>query len=453
MSERDDVLVLRLRNTLEDRLQGVESQVVEIYLCGHTAYKPPHLGNLRPVVVFDLLIRLLRWIGKEVRYTRNTTDIDDKIIARAKEEGRSIEEITEEATAAHKRSEELLGCAPPTMNPHATGYIPRILQLIRELIDKGVAYESEEHVFFRVNNETTKGNGFYADREGREGESEGAEHKENHADFVLWKPSKPEEPGWPSPYGLGRPGWHTECVAMILGTSRNLTIHGGGCDLRFPHHANELLQLKQCGCMPQMWVHTGMLVDGDGRKMSKSLGNTIDVVQLAEYIPGVILRLALLSTHYRHPLPWTAEKLQQAERLWFKILERIRGSKYRRSEDVVPSQAVIQALCDDLNTPLAFTRLLELSNEELFYTVDFLGLFDATFFPAKASYEEIDKHVLEYRQARESKDYTQSDELRARLEAEGVHVREDYSWFCGLPQNYQRFFGGYCCDEGCERCE
>jgi cysteinyl-tRNA synthetase len=185
--------------------------------------------------------------------------------------------------------------------------------------------------------------------------------------------------------------------------------------------------------------------------MSKSLGNTIDVVQLAEYIPAVILRIALLSTHYRHPLPWTAEKLQQSEKLWFKILDRIQGAKYKRSGDTVPSQEVLNALCEDLNTPLAFTRLLELSDEELFYTVDFLGLFDSTFFPAKASYEEIDNHVKEYRVAREQKDYSRSDELRERLLEEGVHVRANYSWFCGLPKNYERFFNNDC-EEGCEGC-
>lgn len=423
-------------------MSPVESKVVEIYLCGHTAYKPPHLGNLRPVVVFDLIIRLLRHLDKEVRYVRNTTDIDDKIIQQAALKNVEISTITEKATAAHRRSEEVLGCIPPTINPHATGYIKSILDLIEGFIASGVAYESEGHVFFDV--QAVKKNEFYAGRE--EQPATDAEdyvgYKKHPGDFVLWKPAKPNEPGWTSPYSLGRPGWHTECVAMIRGTTVNLTIHGGGCDLRFPHHANELLQLACCGSVPQMWVHTGMLVDGNGNKMSKSLGNTVDVVELAEYIPGVILRIALLSSHYRHPLPWTPEKLHQAEKLWIKMLERVQQSKYKNPNYEYTSvpRGIIEALCDDLNTPQMFTELLKLSDEELFYAMDFLGLFDAACIPAQTTHEEIDKHVAEYRSARESGNYAESDRIRAELADEGVCVRADYSWYCGLPKDYQRFF-------------
>lgn len=412
----------------------MQENLVEIYLCGHTAYKPPHLGNLRPVVVFDLLIRILRRLGRKVRYIRNTTDIDDKIIHKAAQENLKIEEIVDLASSAHRHVEEILGCIPPTINPYATAYISRMLALIAELITKGMAYESDGHVLFKV-----KGNADFYPSECLAKEEEFASYKYDQRDFVLWKPSEPDEPGWPSPYGIGRPGWHTECVAMILATTERLTIHGGGCDLRFPHHANELLQLKEFGHSPRIWMHTGMLTAGNGQKMSKSAGNTIDVAELAEHIPGVILRIALLSTHYRQPLPWTPDKLEQTAKIWQKLMNRVHTAKYTTVQEPQDSK-ILEILCNNLNTPQAFAELEKLSGRELFDSMDLLGFFDASPLAAKASNTEIEKYIEDFLNARKKNDYTQSDKLRKDLAQEGIVVQVDGSWHYGLPKNWREFF-------------
>jgi cysteinyl-tRNA synthetase len=423
-------------DTRSRQLLHITESVVELYLCGHTAYKPPHLGNLRPVVVFDLLIRVLHRLGQQVVYTRNTTDIDDKIIARAAEHEITISEIVETATSAHKHAEEGLGCAPPTFNPYATAYIPQMLELISSLIARELAYEADGHVLFKVKDELID---FYPSQ-CQIDENEVVAYKRNQRDFVLWKPSKPGEPAWPSPYGLGRPGWHTECVAMIMGTSKHLTIHGGGCDLRFPHHANELLQLKEFGRTPRLWIHTGMITAGDGQKMSKSVGNTVDVCELLEYIPGAILRLALLSTHYSQPLPWTADKLEQAAKLWNRLLHRLESARYSPTEDKrePEDRQVLVALCNNLNTPQALTELEQLSGRQLFDSMELLGLFDANFLPGRASYTMVEECVEKFKAAYQAGNYIESDRIREALADEGVVLGMNGKWRCGLPSDWRQ---------------
>lgn len=419
---------MHLKNSLSQSLVPINANPVEIYLCGHTAYKPPHLGNMRPVVVFDLLIRVLRHLGQDVIYVRNTTDIDDKIIHRAQEEGVEMEVITDRAIEAHSEAEHILGCKPPNLNPMATGYIQEIIRLVDGMIASGKAYATEEgDVFFDTSN--LESPDFYpTDFKDSDNQAGG---KLNPRDFALWKSAKPGEPSWASPYGLGRPGWHTECVAMILATTQQLVIHGGGCDLKFPHHANELLQLREYGHVPNVWVHTGMVVDQSGHKMSKSADNTLDFVSLGDEIPGVILRIALLMTHYRQPLPWGRERLEQAASIWGKIHARLRNAKYKLS-DTTPPASVLDILCNDLNTPEVFATLFQLKDDEFFATVDLLGLMDAYHTPSKTSGKEIEEYIQQYLEAKKAKDYEKSDKIRDALLHDGIHIEKDGKWWCGI---------------------
>ena len=349
-----------------------DPQRVTMYVCGPTVYNYAHIGNARPVVVFDVLFRLLKALygDDHVVYARNITDVDDKINKKAMDEGVDISVITNRYADIYNADMAMLGALPPTHQPRATAHMPQMIDLIERLVEQGIAYVSEGEVLFDVA-KFDAGSGRYGQLSGRMLDDmiagarvEVAENKDNAADFVLWKPSKPGEPEWPGPQGLpGRPGWHIECSAMseaVLGLP--FDIHGGGQDLIFPHHTNEIAQSCAAhghgdpAAYAQYWMHNGFL-DFSGEKMSKSLGNVKLVHDLVKDHPGEALRLALLSGQYRQPLDWTPELIAQSRAR----LDGLYGS-LRKFADVAVTpmatpDAVMDALCDDLNTPRALAEL------------------------------------------------------------------------------------------------
>ncbi|HVL22219.1 MAG TPA: cysteine--tRNA ligase, partial [Amaricoccus sp.] len=348
------------RTRSKAQFRPIDPGNVRMYVCGPTVYDRAHIGNARPVVVFDTLFRLLRHVYGDhaVTYVRNLTDIDDKIIARASESGRPIEAITAETTDWYHADMAALGVLPPTVEPRATAYVPAMVAMIETLIARRHAYHREGHVLFDVKSYPDYGR--LARRSLDEMQAgarvEVAPYKRDPMDFVLWKPSTPDQPGWPSPWGEGRPGWHIECSAMsykLLGES--FDIHGGGIDLVFPHHENEIAQ-SMCahpeGRFANVWMHNGFL-NVEGEKMSKSLGNFFTVRDLLDRgIPGEVIRFVLLSTHYRQPMDWTEQKVQEAEqalRLWRMIGPAPLGGP--------PPADIVSILSDDLNTPEAITIL------------------------------------------------------------------------------------------------
>jgi cysteinyl-tRNA synthetase len=363
---------------------------VRMYVCGPTVYDYAHIGNARPVIVFDVLFRLLRHIygAEHVTYVRNVTDVDDKINARAAERGISIRELTEETYRNFKADVAALGCLPPTVEPRATEHIEQMKTLIERLVVNGCAYVAEDHVLFHV--AAMKDYGQLAHRSLDEliagARVEVAPYKKDPMDFVLWKPSKPGEPAWPSPCGIavpGRPGWHIECSAMAwkhLGET--FDIHGGGIDLVFPHHENEIAQSRCAFHTPVManyWMHNGFL-QVEGEKMSKSLGNFVTIHELLTDWPGEVIRLNMLRTHYREPIDWTLKGLEESARVidsWRAAYDDVE-MVWERPRNIF----VAEALCDDLNTPLAIHHLHEFhkkikSNGDALYLADnlaFLGL-------------------------------------------------------------------------------
>ncbi|MDA0230046.1 MAG: cysteine--tRNA ligase [Proteobacteria bacterium] len=372
-------MALSLHNTQTRKkklFEPLDASRVSMYVCGPTVYDLAHIGNARPIVVFDVLYRLLRNIyGQEsVIYVRNITDVDDKINAAAQASGEPISAITARTTKAFHDDIAELNALPPDVEPRATDHIPEMIEMIKTLIASNHAYAAEGHVLFHVPSD--QGYGKLSNREREEmlagARVEVAPYKRDPADFVLWKPSDEALPGWDSPWGRGRPGWHIECSAMSrkhLGVT--LDIHGGGADLIFPHHENEVAQ-SECSCpghpFVRTWVHNGFL-SVNGEKMSKSLGNFITIRQALEGAPGEVLRLMLLSTHYRHPLDWTEEGVQQArtrlDRL-YRVLQNVNASGGAEADlNVAVSEdaGFIAALHDDLNTPLALSELERQTDE------------------------------------------------------------------------------------------
>ncbi|MCP8940063.1 cysteine--tRNA ligase [Alsobacter sp. SYSU M60028] len=369
---------LKLYNTLtrrKDEFVPIDAANVRMYVCGPTVYDYAHIGNARPVIVFDVLFRLLRALYGEahVTYVRNITDVDDKINARAAERGVSIREVTEETARIFREDVAALGCLPPTVEPRATEHIAEMIAIIERLIARGVAYAADGHVLFNVPAMAgVPGAPAYGALSNRSLDEmiagarvDVAPYKRDATDFVLWKPSAADEPGWESPWGRGRPGWHIECSAMSwkhLGEV--FDIHGGGIDLVFPHHENELAQ-STCAfghsVMANVWMHNGFL-QVEGEKMSKSLGNFHTIRELLETDSfggrkwdGAELRLAMLRTHYRQPIDWTVDALEEASRTLARWRNTIRRNGAGPAE---PTQEFIEALSDDLNTPKALTLLL-----------------------------------------------------------------------------------------------
>ena len=344
----------------------VDPDHIKMYVCGPTVYNLVHIGNARPVVVFDTLFRVLQALYPKVTYARNITDIDDKIIVAARERGIDITVLTEEFTEKFRTDMAALNNLSPSLEPQATEHVDAMLDLAQRLIDKGHAYESEGHVLFDVTSMDDYGllSGRQLDDMLAGARVEVSSYKRHPGDFVLWKPSSDDEPGWDSDYGRGRPGWHIECSAMIhkhLGD--NIDIHGGGRDLIFPHHENERAQ-SCCGyggSFVGTWMHNAY-VDMDGEKMSKSLGNVKTVRELLEHYPGETLRFALLSAHYRSPLNFSRELLDTAQSTLDGFYLALRNAGEVESvEPAAGDSPVFAALLDDLNTPAAIAELHQLA--------------------------------------------------------------------------------------------
>lgn len=415
---------------------------VRIYFCGPTVYDRVHLGNLRSMLSADILVRLLRALYPRVTYVRNITDIDDKIIQRAQENGEDIASLTERTTQDFHDDLAALNILPPTIEPKATQHIPAMLEMIGRLIAQGHAYEADGHVLFDVT--SFPGYGALSGRSLEDmlagARVEVAGYKRNPGDFVLWKPSNEDEPGWDSPYGRGRPGWHIECSAMAeryLGES--FDIHGGGNDLLFPHHENERAQSLCCyphSHFARHWVHTGMLLSG-GEKMSKSLGNFHTIHEVLERTPAEALRLLFLGSHYRSTLDFTWEKLDEARRImdrFYRALEKTPST----GAGTVPAD-VLDALCDDLNTPLALSVLhrhadaaLEGQQEAanlLLAGGQLLGLFSMSPADWFQGGTELDPAAIEALiekrlAARKARDFALADQIRNDLAEKGILLED-----------------------------
>ena len=414
---------------------------IKMYVCGPTVYDRAHIGNARPVVVFDILYRLLKYLygEKSVTYVRNITDVDDKIIAKSSAENKSVNEITSETIKWFIEDNNYLNVNKPTHEPKATHYISQMIAMIEVLILKKNAYVLEDgEVLFSVN--TFKSYGSLS-KQNLESMIVGNRvdidrRKKNPLDFVLWKPTSRNNIGWDSPWGYGRPGWHIECSAMskeILGET--FDIHGGGIDLIFPHHENESAQsicANNKNSLANYWMHNGF-VNIEGQKMSKSLGNYLTVEDLRnKNIDGAVIRFVLLSTHCRQPLDWTNRKLTEAQNIinkWFNVTN-------NRDLNIngIPTNKILEALCDDLNIPLVITEMHNLLKEE-----DYDGFANSFFFlgfnsnNSIKSKNNLDKQtineminllIVERQNARKNKDYRKSDLIRIKLEKAGVTIND-----------------------------
>ena len=403
---------------------------ITMYVCGPTVYGRAHIGNARPAVVFDTLARLIRhqFGADSLVYARNVTDVDDKIITAAEEEGVEPSVITDRYERLYLEDMSALGVRDPDIAPHATQEIPAMIAMIERLIDRGNAYAAEGHVLFSVPSHQDYGELSRRDRESMLAGArvEVAPYKRDPADFVLWKPSTPDVIGWDSPWGRGRPGWHIECSAMIRAhLGETIDIHGGGLDLIFPHHENEIAQSRCAhGGVPlaRHWVHNGF-VDMGSEKMSKSLGNIVTVGELLEQgHRGEVLRLALLSAHYRQPLAWTQKLIEQSKT----ILDRL----YRAAGDGEPAAEdpeVVAALEDDLNTPLALSRLAAIDDPGTLRTsAQLLGLLSNStdeWFQGEGD-ARVEGLILARADAKARRDFAEADRIRDELRADGV-VLED----------------------------
>jgi cysteinyl-tRNA synthetase len=448
-------VALVLHNTLtrvKETFEPIDPQHVRMYVCGPTVYDFAHIGNARPVVVFDVLYRLLQRRYPRVTYVRNITDVDDKINAAARESGRTIREITEGTAKAFHEDMAALGALEPDVEPRATEHIAQMVAMIGKLIEGGHAYAAEGHVLFNVPSMPDYGR---LSRRNRDDMVAGARvevapYKRDPADFILWKPSDAETPGWDSPWGRGRPGWHIECSAMseaYLGET--FDIHGGGADLIFPHHENEVAQ-SVCahGGKPfvRYWVHNGWVMV-EGEKMSKSLGNFFTVRDLLGEHPGEAIRLTLLSAHYRQPLDFTKDLLAQSKQALDRFYLALRDQPEAEADPALlaPIEA---ALDDDLNTPAAIAALHDLTTRlnkardhekpglaaALRAAGGLLGLLDAdperwlrgegTATAGGPTPEEIEDLIVRRRDARKAKDFAEADRIRDSLAAQGVLLED-----------------------------
>jgi|TARA_A200000113_G_scaffold225968_1_gene249100 cysteinyl-tRNA synthetase len=442
----------QLFNTLsgnKERLEAIDPKHLKIYACGPTVYNYAHIGNARMAVVFDTLVRTLRVIYPKVTYVSNITDIDDKIIEAAMEQNVEITSITEKYTKIYNDDMLKLNVLAPDIQPKATEYIPEMIELIVELIKKDFAYEKEGHVLFHVPTYQNYGKLSKRNRDEQIAGSrvEVAPFKKDPADFVLWKPSTDEQPGWESPWGIGRPGWHTECSAMSKKTlGLPFDIHGGGRDLIFPHHENEIAQscctsasIDEPDSYAKYWMHNGF-VTINGEKMAKSLGNIILVKDLAENYHGEVIRLALLSSHYRQGLDWNEKVIHQANKLINKLYE-IKDdlNDVTISDKNENNLDAISILMDDLNTPGLITELNNIvkeynsSNSEkeniksrLSLISSVLGILeDETFNEISEEFKnKINDMVLKRSEAKNNKDFETADAIRYKLLELGVEIND-----------------------------
>jgi cysteinyl-tRNA synthetase len=435
---------LTLYNTLtrtKERFTPIDAKNVRLYVCGPTVYDFAHIGNARPVIVFDVLYRLLRHLygADHVKYVRNITDVDDKINARALRDhpdlplNEAIRKVTETTANQFQADAKALGCLTPDVEPRATDNIDQMVTLISTLIEKGHAYEAGGEVLFSVPSMPDYGQ---LSQRRLEDQQAGARvaveaHKENPADFVLWKQSAKNEPGWHSPWGRGRPGWHIECSAMAnryLGEV--FDIHGGGLDLIFPHHENEIAQTRcafDTGVMANVWMHNGFL-QVEGQKMSKSLGNFVTIADVLKDWPGEVARFNMLRTHYRQPINWTTDGLEESENTLLAWNESVEGVEAGEPDDLF-----LDALTDDLNTHAAFTRLFELNNKKdlpnFKASLALIGFGFAyqlrpdVFTGAKKLL--VDDMITARLEARKSKNWNESDRIRDELAGMGIAINDN----------------------------
>jgi len=423
---------IRLYNSLtkaKEDFAPIDPANVRMYVCGPTVYDFAHIGNARPVIVFDVLFRLLRhaYGDAHVTYVRNITDVDDKINARAAERGISIRELTDETARIYAQDVAALGNLPPTVTPRATEHIAQMIAMIQRLIAAGHAYAADGHVLFEVSSKADYGK---LSRRGLDDMIAGARvevapYKKNPMDFVLWKPSEPSLPGWDSPWGRGRPGWHIECSAMAgeyLGET--FDIHGGGIDLAFPHHENEIAQSEGAHHdrpLAKVWMHNGFL-QVEGEKMSKSLGNFLTIRDLLADWPGEVLRFNMLRTHYRQPIDFTVAGLKESWKTlerWYAVTEPL--------TDPAPDAAFFEALSDDLNTPAAIATLHQAGETALAGGLGFLGFSNVQLkIAAKAPVDEAEIHrAIEARKAaRAARNWAESDRIRDELAAKGIVLKD-----------------------------
>ena len=436
---------LKITNTLsrtKEKFVPIDQENIRMYVCGPTIYDYPHVGNARPLIVFDVLFRLLKKIfpNSKITYVRNITDIDDKIIEASKKLNITTSELTNKVLKDFHNDCDYLGCLKPTVEPKATDHLDEMINLIKRLIEKGFAYESSSHVYFAVSK--FKDYGKLSNKNIKDlisgSRIEISENKKAPGDFVLWKPSKENEPSWESPFGKGRPGWHLECSAMsekYLG--KYFDFHGGGLDLIFPHHENEIAQ-SVCANdnqkLSNYWLHNGY-VTIDKQKMSKSFNNFITINELKNNYNGQVIRLAMLSSHYTQPFDWNKNILENSK----KILEK--WYEFYSDEPESINDANLKYLLDDLNTPLMISNINDLykkaksgdtlSAKQLSSSCKILGLFNQNVEEwknfkkiGKMPPEEIEKLILQRNEARAKKDFETSDKIRDLLVSKGVLIKD-----------------------------
>ena len=422
----------------------INDKRVTIYVCGPTVYGPGHIGNGRSAIVFDTLTRLLRYKYEKVIYARNITDVDDKIITASKDEGISVSEITDKYTKQYHKDFEQLNVLPPDIEPFATDHINEMISFINELISNKNAYISDSNVLFDVSTFSE-----YGSLSGRKVEDmipgsriQVASYKKGSSDFILWKPSKENEIGWESPWGRGRPGWHLECSTMIkkhLGET--IDIHGGGEDLTFPHHENELAQSKCCNKknLSNFWVHNGLL-RVNNNKMSKSMKNFVLIKDLLKDYDGEIIRLAMLGSHYRQPLIWSDDLISQSKKTINNLYNSIKDLDSNIDiNNCKPDDKVLEALHDDLNTPKALAEIFSISKNisksknkddlvrSLVGSANLIGLLkhkSIDKMPKQKITKEIKSLIKQREIARQNKDYKESDKLREILLGLGVEIND-----------------------------
>lgn len=448
-------MTLYVTNTMsrkKEKFEPLDPNNVRMYVCGPTVYDRAHIGNARPIIVFDTLYRLLKQLYPKVTYVRNITDVDDKIIKRSQESGEPINVITEKTAKFFHDDIAELNALPPDIEPRATQHIAEMIALVQKLIDNGYTYEAEGHVLFSVAKMKNYGrlSGRSMDEMIAGARVEVAPYKRDAADFILWKPSDDTQPGWDSPWGRGRPGWHLECSAMsskYLGET--FDIHGGGQDLIFPHHENEIAQ--SCCAFghdfyAKYWMHNGHLMV-NGEKMSKSLGNFFTIREILDQVPGEAFRLYALGTHYHQPLNWMPEGLKQAKQTMDRFYTALRSTPDVDLSEALPSAEVVEALSDDLNTPKAIAVLHGLVTEmnkspekavELKKTLIASGHLLGILYqdpeewfrwsPAKQeqglSESEIDALIQKRADARKAKDFATADAVRKELADKGVVIED-----------------------------
>lgn len=455
MPQTPDIKMYNSLNRKKEVFQPIDPKNVRMYACGPTVYSFAHIGNARMAVVFDSWARLLKHHYPNVVYASNITDVEDKIMIAAEKEGVPIEEITQKYTKIYNDDMASLGVNMPDIQPKATDHIDEMIDLCKILIEKDHAYEAEGHVLFHVLSDPSYGalSGRTRDEQIAGARVEVAPYKKDAADFVLWKPSSDEQAGWASPWGRGRPGWHIECSAMAekhLGLP--FDIHGGGADLKFPHHENEIAQSCCAHDKPnspdgfaKYWLHNGF-VTVEGEKMSKSVGNVLLAHDLIKKYKGDVLRLTLLSAHYRQPLDWSEQILHQNKILLDKLYKKLNALKDVEIEEPIIPDEIMAALCDDMNTPLVIVELNKLMKQhnnvdlkaKLIGIGNFLGILQEN--PSEWFLNEnqsnfdtgkIENLIAQRCEAKKNKDFNKADSIRQELEDMGVAIedtREGVTW-------------------------